>query len=97
MLLIKISGDKIFKQESLGWGDVKLSFIAGVVLGYKLGILYIFLGSTIALPFAIYITHKNKNNLIPFGPFLAISMLILFYFSTYFNNLLNILFSYWGV
>ena len=36
MLMVKIVGDKAFKRESLGGGDIKLSLFIGLVLGYKL-------------------------------------------------------------
>lgn len=91
MLLVKIMGDHAFKQESLGWGDVKLTFIAGMVLGFKMGLIYIFLGALIALPYAIYTTLKKNDGMIPFGPFLVISMLIIFWNSGLFTYLINIL------
>ena len=60
MLIVKMIGDKSFKQESLGWGDVKLTFIAGMLLGFKLGVIYIFLGAILALPYAVYSTIKKS-------------------------------------
>jgi len=95
MLIVKLLGDSAFKQESLGWGDVKLTFIAGMLLGFKLGLIYIFLGAIIALPYAIYTTIKNKNGMIPFGPFLALSMLIIFWNSVSFTNIINALLGVW--
>ncbi len=77
MLLIKLAGDRAFKQESLGWGDVKLSFFAGLVLGAKVGVLYIFVGAFLALPYALYISLKKKRGILPFGPFLASAILLL--------------------
>lgn len=91
MLIIKILGDRIFKVESLGWGDVKLSIIAGTVLGPYLGVVYIFLGSFIALPYALISTFKNKEHIIPFGPFLVTSMLLLLWNMDFVINILNIL------
>ena len=79
VLLIKILGDRAFKQESLGWGDVKLSFIAGLALGIKVGVIYIFAASFLALPYALYFTIRKKEAIVPFGPFLVLSMLILFW------------------
>ncbi len=79
MVLVKFLGDFAFKQESLGWGDVKLSFIAGLVLGINLGIAYIVLGSFLAFPYALYISIKKKDSILPFGPFLATSLLIIFW------------------
>jgi leader peptidase (prepilin peptidase)/N-methyltransferase len=91
MLLIKLIGDRAFKTESLGWGDVKLSIIAGFILGIRLGVLYIFLASLIALPIAFIFSIKNKSNVIPFGPFLSISLLLIYWFSPFFYSIINIL------
>lgn len=76
--LIMLFGNYIFKKESLGGGDIKLSFVAGLVLGLKLGIAYIILASFLAFPYAIYVTIKNSDGMLPFGPFLVTSLLILF-------------------
>jgi len=91
MLLIKVLGDKAFKRESLGWGDVKLSMFAGLVLGVKLGVVYIFLGSVLALPYAMYITLKKKEGLLPFGPFLAAAILFIFWNMDKIEKLINII------
>ncbi|MDD2409375.1 MAG: prepilin peptidase [Bacilli bacterium] len=69
-------GNIIFKKESLGGGDIKLSFIAGMVLGIPLGIFYVILGSFLAFPYAIYVSIKNEDGILPFGPFLAVSLLL---------------------
>lgn len=79
LLVIKLLGDRAFNQESLGWGDVKLSFLAGYVLGIPVGTIYIFTSSFLALPYAIYKTLRKKDNILPFGPFLVISLLVLFW------------------
>lgn len=91
MLIIKLTGDKAFKTESLGWGDVKLSLIAGFILGIKLGTVYIFLGSLIAIPFALVFSYKSNSRIIPFGPFLSISLLIIYWYSPIFVNMFNAL------
>lgn len=91
MLLVKLIGDKSFKQESLGWGDVKLTFVAGMLLGFKMGIIYIFLGAFIALPYAIYTTLKKNSSMIPFGPFLVVSMLFIYWNSSLFTIIINTL------
>ena len=92
MLLIKVFGDVTFKQESLGWGDIKLAFFVGLVLGIKLGILHIFIGAFLALPYALYITYKKKDNILPFGPFLITAFFVLFIFSDFFGELISKLF-----
>ena len=90
-LIIKLLGDKAFKQESLGWGDVKLSFIAGLMLGFRLSLVYMFLAAFIALPYGIILRKYKEEVLMPFGPFLALSLGIVYVLSPMLNNLLNIL------
>ena len=72
MLLIKKMGDLMFKQESLGGGDIKLMFLVGLTLDPLLSIIVIFLASIIALPISLVLLIKNKEHVIPFGPFLAL-------------------------
>lgn len=92
MYLIMLLGNFIFKKESLGGGDIKLSFVAGLVLGPKLGIMYIVFGAFLAFPYAMYITIRNKENMLPFGPFLISSLLIIYLDYNFFLNFINTLF-----
>ncbi|MDY3757303.1 MAG: A24 family peptidase, partial [Bacilli bacterium] len=78
MYLTMLLGNALFKKESLGGGDIKLSFISGLSLGPLLGLFYIILASFLAFPYAIYISIKNKDTMLPFGPFLATSLLIIY-------------------
>ena len=71
MFILKKFGDFLFKKESMGGGDIKLLFIFGMVLSYPIAILSIFVGSLIGLPIALLILYKEKDHVIPFGPFLA--------------------------
>ena len=72
-------GNALFKKESLGGGDVKLFFVLGLVIDPFLGLITIFLASLIALPVSLYLLYKNKEHMIPFGPFILISFLIIFF------------------
>lgn len=78
MYLIMLLGNFMFKKESLGGADIKLMFVAGVALGPILGLLVIFIASVIALPVSLIIYVVDKENVIPFGPFIVAAMLILF-------------------
>ena len=78
MLLVKILGDKAFKRESLGGGDIKLSFFIGLSLGYKLAFVNLVLASFLTLPIAFYYLVKYKDREVTFGPFLIISNFIIF-------------------
>ncbi len=91
--LIKLIGDFIFKKESLGGGDIKLSFIIGLALGYpyigyEIGLIALIFASFLALPYALAQIYLTKKNELPFGPFLIASLVIVFVFYEKFYNLL---------
>ena len=79
MFMIMKFGEFIFKKESLGGADVKLMFLVGIVLEPFLSLLVIIVASFIALPVSLFLLIKNKENIIPFGPFLMIGLLIIFF------------------
>ena len=91
MLMVKIVGDKAFKRESLGGGDIKLSLFIGLVLGYKLSFLNLVFASFLALPVAFYYLVKLKDREVPFGPFLIISTFIIYIFSTQILDFIDLL------
>lgn len=79
MYLIMIIGNKMFKRESLGGGDIKMMFLFGLILDPLLGTLTIFLGSLIALPISVLLLVKQQEKVIPFGPFLLIAFAIIYF------------------
>lgn len=94
MVLVKYVGDYFFKRESLGWGDVKLSFIMGLSLSIRLGFAALIFGSLLAFPYALYSTIKAKDKEIPFGPFLIISLYLINIFQEFINYLFSLLFAF---
>lgn len=91
MYTIKILGDKAFKKESLGGGDIKLMFLFGLVLDFPLAICTIFLATFIAFPIALIVLVSNKENIIPFGPFLSMSAIILLISKIDFTDIITFL------
>lgn len=79
MYFIMILGNKLFKKETLGGGDVKMMFVFGIVLHPLLGLIVIFIGSLLALPVSLILLFKNNQRLVPFGPFLLISFAFIFF------------------
>ncbi len=79
MYLIMLLGNKLFKKESMGGADIKLMFVAGLALDPLLSIVVIFLASVIALPVSFFLLIKNKEHVIPFGPFITLGILIVFF------------------
>ena len=77
--LVKLLGDKIYKRESLGGGDIKLAFLMGTILPYNLFLIAIIIGSLTALPYALVLSLSKQKEL-PFGPFLALGLFIVFLF-----------------
>ncbi len=89
MLLIKKAGDVMFKQESLGGGDIKLMFLIGLVIGYPMAVCNIFLATFIAFPIALFLLVSKKDNIIPFGPFLSMGAIILYIWGLTFADVIN--------
>lgn len=91
MYLIKILGDKAFKKESLGGGDIKLMFLFGLVLGFPMSIITIFLATFIAFPIALIILITSRDNVIPFGPFLSMAAILIFIAKWDFSDVIELL------
>lgn len=88
---IKKFGDHMFKKESMGGGDIKLMGLFGIVLGFPLSIVSIFLASILGLPISLLILWKNKSHIIPFGPFLSMAAILLVLSQQSFMDLLTLL------
>ncbi len=91
MYFIMFLGNLAFKKESLGGGDVKLMFLSGLVLHPLVGVFSIFLASVLALPISLLLLYTNKEHVMPFGPFIAIAILILFYMKIDIHQILSLL------
>ena len=79
MYLIMKLGTWLFKKDCMGGADIKLMFVVGLVLDPLLAMLVIVIASVLALPGALYAYFKNKEHMIPFGPFLVLGLLILYF------------------
>ena len=90
MFLIMKLGNKLLKKESLGGADIKLMFLVGLVLNPIEGMFCIFLSSLLALPISLILLWKNKDNVIPYGPFILLALLLILIFNFDLNFLLGI-------
>lgn len=83
MSAIYFIGLFLYKREALGIGDIKLGAMLGAFLGAEKVIYSIFLsyilGAIIALALIIFRIRK-KEDLIPFGPFMALAAVILYFY-----------------
>lgn len=93
MYILMLVGNMLFKKESLGGGDIKLMFFVGTILNPIEGLFSIFLASLIAFPVSLFIYFKKKNKVIPFGPFLLFSALLIFLFKIDAFSIINTIFS----
>jgi leader peptidase (prepilin peptidase)/N-methyltransferase len=71
----------VLKKEGVGGGDIKLLAFLGLVLGIKLILITIFLASLIGLIAGLIRSRglSTGNQVIPFGPFIAIGALISYF------------------
>ena len=83
MFLVAYLGNRIFKKEAMGMGDVKLAFVSGFFLGWQLILWALYLGFVIALLGIGLIWLLRRNQLpkqVPMGPFFALGFALnLFY------------------
>jgi len=91
LYILRLLGNKIFKRESLGGGDVKLAGFFGVCLGIKLSVVSVLLGALLSFPKAIYYFATHRNDEIPFGPYLITGLFIVFLFQNEINQFINLI------
>jgi leader peptidase (prepilin peptidase)/N-methyltransferase len=87
MSLIRFYVSYFIKREAMGEGDIIVAGTMGGLLGIKLSLIAIFIGSTLAIIPSIYNRIKNKDLELPFIPFLALGTLIVWSFSDIFLSL----------
>ena len=79
ILIIALVGSMIFKKEAMGGGDIKLAAMIGAFLGWRYTIISLFLGfflGALAGIFLILSKIKSREDMVPFGPFIALGSLI---------------------
>ncbi len=81
--LTGVFGEFVFKKESMGGGDVKLMAMMGAFLGWQGVLLVYFLSPLLALPLGVYVKFRKKEDYIPYGPFLALSGVVVLFFGDY--------------
>jgi leader peptidase (prepilin peptidase)/N-methyltransferase len=76
---LALAGSALFKQEALGFGDVKLALFMGLLLGWPYTFTAIFYGVFLAglVSIALIIWRRSMKGTIAYGPYLAAGSLIL--------------------
>ncbi len=79
LFLVAWAGEKVFRKEAMGGGDIKMMAMVGAFVGWKGVLLTIFggalLGTLVFVPLTI-----GKKRLVPFGVFLAAAAALTFVF-----------------
>ena len=91
MYSLKLLGDFLFKKESMGGGDIKLLFVFGLMFGWQMSIVSIFLSAIIGLPISLILLKKNSEHVIPYGPYLGLAAIIIVLFKIDINFVLNLI------
>jgi len=90
--IISVLGEYIANKPILGFGDAKLAGLIGVWVGFKGLFLSLYLSFIISglLCIVLLIQKKiNRKSIIPFGPFMIISMIMIWFVGLEtFNNLI---------
>lgn len=94
MYLVMLLGNTIFKQESLGGGDIKLLFVLGMTLPLILDFIGVIVATLLAFPIAIFFLVKHKDKMLPFGPFLIAGFLLIYMFKIDINDVYNLMISF---
>ncbi len=81
IIIIIIAGKKIYKQDVMGYGDIRLAAMIGAFVGWGGLLLAIMISSLIGAAYGLIQIKKGKLSMkseIPYGPFLAIGGIISF-------------------
>lgn len=75
------------KREALGEGDLMVAGTMGAMLGVQLGLMAIFVSALLALPVMLAMRNEtDESKMVPFVPFLAMALFIVYIFDFAFLN-----------
>jgi leader peptidase (prepilin peptidase)/N-methyltransferase len=89
LLAIAIVGEKIFKKEAMGMGDVKLIAAIGAFLGWQATLFTIFVSSLFGGVVGLILvlgSKKGWQSRIPYGPYIALGALVWMLYGREFMN-----------
>jgi len=81
IFIIIILGKRIYKQDVMGYGDIKLAAMIGAFVGWAGILLTVMIGSFLGAIYGLIQIKRGKLTMksqIPFGPYLAIGGIISF-------------------
>jgi leader peptidase (prepilin peptidase)/N-methyltransferase len=66
------AGTKLFKEEAMGGGDIKMMAMVGAFVGWQGVLLTVFLGALLGTLVFVPLSLIGKKRLVPFGVFLSL-------------------------
>lgn len=83
----------LIKKEALGEGDLMVAGTMGAMLGIKLTLMAIFTSAVLALPVMMLMRNEtDESKMVPFVPFLALALFVVYIFDSAFINYWNSLY-----
>lgn len=70
--VVGVLGTRIFKEEAMGGGDIKMMAMVGAFVGWQGVLLTIFLGALIGTLVFVPLSLMGRKRLVPFGVFLSL-------------------------
>ena len=89
-------GVNFLVNDAFGFGDIELVVISGILLGWQLNLISFSLSVILASIYSLRLLLQGKchlKSLIPFGPFLTLSMALVFLFGQDFLTIYLMVFS----
>ncbi len=80
LFLVAELGERLFKKEAMGGGDIKMAAMLGAFLGWQ-KVLFVFLSSAViglvvSIVVMIFSAKLRESRMIPFGPFIALAAML---------------------
>lgn len=76
LLLVVLLYEKVRKVEAMGGGDIKLLFVTGLFLGWKLNLLCLLAACVLGIAFGLLAPKKDGAPLFPWGPAITAAALL---------------------
>lgn len=80
LYLVAWGGEKVFRREAMGGGDIKMMAMVGSFVGWKGVVLTIFGGALLGTLVFVPLSLGKEKRLVPFGVFLAAAGAVTFVF-----------------
>jgi leader peptidase (prepilin peptidase)/N-methyltransferase len=77
---LRFLANLLLRRDSLGMGDVKLAFLLGLFLGFRLFLVAFWAASILGAIYGLTRRKSHRSDPLPFGSFLALTSILAFTF-----------------